>query len=66
MQGLELLQLASLDKAMLNSEEIKPAARDKTMLNSEKIKLVVIAIITLYLSEGIRTLVSQSIRRKFC
>jgi len=53
-QALELLRLASLDEATLNSEEIKPAA---------------IAIIELRLSEGIREggsqSVSQSVSRKF-
>ena len=41
----------SLDKAMLNNEEINPVA---------------LAIIELRLSEGISQSVSQSVDRKFC
>ena len=37
----------------------KGTSQAEAMLNSEKIKLVVLAVIELYLSEGIRQSVSQ-------
>ena len=54
MQALEMLRLAkgmSRDKAMLNSEEIKPMALVVTKLHS---------------SEGISQSVRQSVSRKIC
>jgi len=39
----------------------KGTSRDEVMLNSEKIKPVALAVIELFLSEGIRQLVSYSV-----
>ena len=43
----------------------KGTSRDKAMSNSEKIKPVALAVIELHLSEGISQSVTQSVSRKF-
>jgi len=44
----------------------KGTSQAEATLNSKKIKPVVLAIVKLSKSEGIRQLVSQSVSKKFC